>query len=98
MPLKKCINDLYGIRYIFKEDIELSKIIEHVKEKYPKLRYIDSSKNGYRAVHLYFYKDNFDFPWELQIWNTKDINNNRHLHEKYKQGYTVWEKESIKEN
>lgn len=42
-------------------------------------------------------EDNYDFPWELQIWNPEDEQSNKKSHEKYKQGYTTWESESIKE-
>ena len=56
-----------------------------------KNKYIDSSKQIYRAVHLYFRADNQSFPWELQIWNRCDAETNFESHKEYKQAYTIWE-------
>lgn len=57
---------------------------------------LDSSKQDYRAIHLYFKKDNYSFPWELQIWNECDSERNLISHKKYKQEYTAWEKKNKK--
>ena len=97
IALKKCVNDLYGIRYILKDNSDLLEIKNYVKNNFPKLKCIDSSNNDYKAIHVYFKEDNYDFPWELQIWNPEDEQSNKKSHEKYKQGYTTWESESIKE-
>ena len=39
-------------------------------------------------------QNNFNFQWELQIWNKEDEMNNINSHEKYKQDYIKWEKEN----
>lgn len=67
---------------------------EHLTKKYPFLKVIDSSKLTYKAIHVYFKVDNYSFPWELQIWNKNDEMNNIYSHQKYKQDYVRWEKES----
>jgi len=98
IPLKKCLNDLFGIRYIFEKNVyTLTEILEHIKTVFPELKVMDSSKNGYRGVHVYFQGDNYTFPWELQIWNIEDAANNKISHSKYKQEYTKWEKQSEEE-
>lgn len=96
IPIYKCLNDIYGIRIIFKEEINYETIKNFIKTKYnKKLKCIDSSKEvGYVATHIYFQKNNFSFPWELQIWDKKHEKSNILLHEQYKQDYAKWEKEN----
>ena len=95
VPIIKCINDLFGVRILLEAALTFEDIHNFIKEFYPvKCRCIDSTKLDYKAVHLYFKKDNQSFPWELQIWNQCDANSNFASHKKYKQGYTDWEKES----
>lgn len=94
IPINKCLNDLFGIRIICKKEISNAQINELIRNKFPNLKCIDSSKKDYKATHIYFKKDNFSFPWELQIWNEINEKNNIYSHEKYKQDYVRWEKES----
>ena len=89
-----------NMRYIIPQDenISLIEIFKYLKENFSCYKCTDANKEiGYRAVHLYFSEDNFDFPWELQIWEAEDATNNIKLHKKYKQAYTAWEKQSKKE-
>ena len=60
--------------------------------KYPNLKVIDSSKGEYKATHIYFRDGNYNFQWELQIWNKCDEATNIESHRKYKQEYVKWEK------
>lgn len=94
IPINKCMNDLYGIRMIIKNKLQYKEIKEEIEKKYANLKCIDSSKGNYKAIHIYFKKDNYSFPWELQIWNEEDEEINLESHRKYKQGYTKWENES----
>lgn len=94
IPINKCLNDLFGIRIICTNPIEKNQISELVKSKFKNIKCIDSSKQNYKATHIYFKEDNFNFQWELQIWNKKDEVNNINSHEKYKQDYVKWEKEN----
>ena len=55
---------------------------------------IKSYRKDYKATHIYFRQGNFNFQWELQIWNKEDEINNINSHEKYKQDYIKWEKEN----
>lgn len=97
IPINKCFNDLFGIRIFLETPLIFEEISDFIREVYQdKYKCIDSSKYDYKAVHIYFKKDNNSFPWELQIWNKCDAGNNFASHKKYKQEYTTWEKE-IKE-
>ena len=87
VPINKCLNDLFGIRIICTEKIEKEQIAELIKFKFKNLKFIDSSKQDYKATHIYFRQDNFNFQWELQIWNKEDEIKNISSHEKYKQAY-----------
>lgn len=59
------------------------------------MKCIDASKSvGYTAAHIYFSNNNYEFPWELQIWRAADETNNIELHKIYKQDYTKWETEA----
>ena len=93
--LNKCLNDLYGIRIIFKDNIEYNVIKEFVERKYKgKLKCYDASKGNYVATHIYFKEDNYSFQWELQIWDDAHYASNIISHEYYKQDYTKWEEEN----
>lgn len=91
VPIHKCLNDLAGIRFFISDHIIHEKIQKYIKEKFPQLKCIDASKNGYIATHVYFKRDNFSFLWELQIWRNKDKDNNLVSHKQYKQDYVKWE-------
>ncbi len=98
-PIKKCFNDLLGFRIIIDDNFSYSDINSFVSQNYPNLKCIDSSKNGYVATHIYFqaHGNNKLFPWELQIWQLSDEENNINSHTLYKQGYTTWENLTNKE-
>ncbi|MBQ2407498.1 MAG: hypothetical protein II312_12700 [Lachnospiraceae bacterium] len=94
IPLKKCMNDLLGIRIIIDDIFTYDDIKEFMDKNFPTYKCIDSSKLSYVATHLYFENGNTFFPWELQIWMKKDERNNFASHKEYKQDYTKWEREN----
>lgn len=94
VPINKCLNDLFGIRIICTKPIEDVQIVELVKSNFKNLKCINSSKQDYKATHIYFRQGNFNFQWELQVWNKENEINNITSHEKYKQDYIKWEKEN----
>lgn len=94
VPIEKCLNDLFGIRIICKNKITYDEIKQLIDVRNTKLKCIDSTKQDYKATHIYFKYDNFNFQWELQVWNQEDEINNINSHEKYKQDYVKWEKEN----
>ncbi len=95
IPLKKCLNDIFGIRIILKDGSQ-EDIWNWLKTRFSSLKITNSNKNkgDYRAIHVYFGNGNNNiYQWELQIWLDKDKENNYISHEKYKQDYVKWENE-----
>lgn len=93
-PINKCLNDLLGIRVIFDEEVSFNVLQSFIEQNnYTSLKATDSTKNDYKALHIYFKQDNWHFPWELQVWCSKDAENNRKSHSMYKQEATKWEQE-----
>lgn len=94
IPLKKCMNDLLGIRIIIDDIFSYDDIKKYMETYFPQYKCIDSSKLSYIATHVYFENGNKFFPWELQIWMKKDEENNFSSHKEYKQDYTKWERKN----
>lgn len=92
VPINKCFNDLLGFRIIINADFSFEQLNEHIHECFDSLKLIDSTKNGYKAYHIYLQSGNKLFPWELQVWQKSNENSNLESHHKYKQDYTTWEK------
>lgn len=65
---KQCFNDVLGFRLRF----------DDYPEKYPSyfrvvnLRSGKKVDDGYRAIHLYYQRDNLAYPIEVQLWCGKD--------------------------
>lgn len=65
---KQCFNDILGFRLRFDE----------YPESYPEYFRVVDLRNGkieddgYRAIHLYYQKDNLAYPIEIQLWCGKD--------------------------
>ena len=65
---KQCFNDILGFRLRF----------EQYPEDYPDyfivvdLRKGKKIDDGYRAIHLYYQRDNLAYPIEIQLWCGKD--------------------------
>ncbi|MGW7866905.1 hypothetical protein [Staphylococcus xylosus] len=99
IPIQKCLNDLLGYRFIFKNNSTfddlfdwLKGIVAEDKELNSKVRVLDSSKDNYKAIHLYFKGiSNYTFPCELQVWLNDDDKTNKQSHRLYKQDYLYWE-------
>lgn len=96
-PIKKCLNDIFGVRILTDREYtttEIEKIIyENCGYGKEELRVINSNKpnQSYLGTHIYFHKDNFNYDWELQIWYRAYAQSNEASHKEYKQGYTMWE-------
>jgi hypothetical protein len=97
IPINKCLNDLFGIRIILKDEYTYSEIDEYIKEHYPKLKCIKADKMEYVATHIYFKYDNYTFQWELQVWSKSREQTNKNSHSKYKQDYVLWEERTKEE-
>lgn len=81
-------NDMLGFRVICKSYDEVLEL-----EKENKIRLVDMSKgksndDGYRGIHVYYQKDNYHYPIEIQFNTYYDRQLNDWLHDKfYKHGY-----------
>lgn len=80
---KQCFNDVLGFRLRF----------DDYPEEYPDyFRVVDLREgkkvdDGYRAIHLYYQRDNLAYPIEVQLWCGKDFSFNIWSHQyvyKYK--------------
>ncbi len=70
--VSQCFNDILGIRIC----------LEDYPDIFPDyLRVVDIRKgkktdDGYRAIHLYYQKDGYHYPIEIQLWCGKDLDFN----------------------
>lgn len=99
LKMFKCLNDLFGLRFIIDsfdyEDDKMLKCVEDLKKRLPLMRAYYRDKEGYHGYHIYFKnKNNLYFPWELQLWSTRDMYTNNLAHEKHKskREYISWPK------
>ncbi|WP_162287782.1 hypothetical protein [Indiicoccus explosivorum] len=93
MSIKKCLNDLFGLRVWIDGFDHSEAAIDHIKNlvQIEPFRIYNASKGEYKATHAYFSNGNNKyFPWELQIWNPEDTQSNICSHSIHKQGYTKW--------
>lgn len=74
---KQCFNDILGYRLRFQE----------YPEEYPEYFRVVDLRNGkrvddgYRAIHLYYQRDNKAYPIEVQLWCGKDYQFNVWSHQ-----------------
>lgn len=102
IKIKKCLNDLFGIRFIindygkFREEFidYLNMCIDKKKFK-SKIKLIskgyENTDSLYVADHIYYSSENNNiFPIELQIWDSENAERNEESHIKYKRDYINW--------
>lgn len=92
-PINKCVNDLFGVRIVYSGKIDFEDFKNHIESQFG-LKCIKALREDYEAIHIYFKKDNYSFPWELQVWEECHNHSNLISHHKYKQDYASWEKEA----
>lgn len=89
-PLNNWMNDIFGARIILSSQT-ISTLMELLDEWQYELglkNWYFRNKEGYKGLHIYFKnKNNFYFPWELQIWDNKDLESNISNHEKFKRNF-----------
>lgn len=89
-PVNNWLNDIFGARIVL-GDSEIASVIDLLDEWQDELglkNWYFRQKEGYKGLHIYFKnRSNFYFPWELQIWDTKDVQNNIQNHEKFKRNF-----------
>ena len=89
-PVNNWMNDIFGARMILSA-VELAMVIEHLydwHEQYGLKNWYLRDKPDYRGLHIYFKnKSNFYFPWELQLWDSADIQKNITSHRLHKRNF-----------
>ena len=97
-PVNNWLNDIFGARIVLSSD-DISQILELLddwQDKYGLKNWYLRNKEGYRGLHIYFKnKNNFYFPWELQIWDKKDVEQNITNHERFKRNFVKYSKSSF---
>ena len=89
-PVNNWLNDIFGARIILNtEEIQsVMEVLDDWQEELGLKNWYLRDREGYRGLHIYFKnKSNFYFPWELQIWDAKDVQNNIKNHEKFKRDF-----------
>ena len=89
-PVNNWLNDIFGARIILNEKsiAEVLDLLDGWHEEFGLKNWYMRSKDGYKGLHIYFKnRNNFYFPWELQIWDERDIDGNIASHEKFKRNF-----------
>jgi hypothetical protein len=89
-PVQNWMNDIFGCRIVLPDGMidAVISLTDGWQEKYGLKNWYLREKQGYRGVHVYFKNgSNFYFPWELQVWEEKDVKSNIESHRKYKRSF-----------
>ncbi len=89
-PVNNWLNDIFGVRIILTTD-EIKSVMDLLDDWQDELclkNWYLRDKAGYCGLHIYFKnRNNFFFPWELQIWDIEDMQSNIQNHEKFKRNF-----------
>jgi len=89
-PVNNWMNDIFGCRIILTAS-EIEEIEQHLdlwREQYGLKNWYKRKKDGDKGLHIYFKsKSNFYFPWELQIWDERDVESNIETHRQQKRDF-----------
>ena len=89
-PVNNWLNDIFGARIILNaEEIEeVMECLDDWQEQLNLKNWYLRDKEVYKGLHSYFKnRNNFYFPWELQIWDSQDLHRNIKNHEKFKRSF-----------
>ncbi len=89
-PVNNWLNDIFGARIVLNaaEIQTVMSLLDGWQAELNLKNWYLRDKEGYRGLHIYFKnKNNFYFPWELQIWDAQDLQSNIQNHEKFKRGF-----------
>jgi Region found in RelA / SpoT proteins len=89
-PVNNWLNDIFGCRMILDtQDLEeVEDLLDEWQEKYGLKNWYKRNKDGYKGIYIYFKnRSNFYFPWELQLWDKKDVESNIVAHKKHKRDF-----------
>lgn len=89
-PVNNILNDIFGARIVL-PSADIAVILanlDHWRKKYGLKNWYLRDVDGYIGIHIYFKNaSNFYYPWELQIWDEKDVLSNIKNHIAYKRGF-----------
>lgn len=89
-PVNGWLNDIFGARIVLStaQIASINPLLDDWKERLDLKNWYLRDKCGYKGLHIYFKnKNNFFFPWELQIWNKNDVQTNIDNHRKFKRNF-----------
>jgi hypothetical protein len=89
-PVQNWMNDIFGCRTVLPDGVieEIISLTDVWQETYGLKNWYFREKQGYRGIHIYFKnRSNFYFPWELQVWEEKDVKGNIESHRKHKRNF-----------
>lgn len=89
-PVNSVLNDIFGARMILSsaEIAEVMNKLDDWKEQFGLKNWYLKDTDDYTGVHIYFKNgSNFFYPWELQLWDEKDVERNIAGHVKYKRNF-----------
>jgi ppGpp synthetase/RelA/SpoT-type nucleotidyltranferase len=89
-PVNNWLNDIFGARIVLTaaEIQAVMGLLDNWQTELSLKNWYLRDKEGYRGLHIYFKnKSNFYFPWELQIWDEKDLQSNIQHHEAFKRNF-----------
>lgn len=90
--VEKVFNDVLGIRIIVDDYSVIETLAMPTGVEVADMRYGKAVDDGYRAVHMYYQKDHYHYPIEIQFMTSEDRLFNEWLHiflYKYVSDYTV---------
>lgn len=79
-PVEKAFNDILGIRIIVDDYDMVDKLDIPDIVKIADMRNGKAIDDGYRAIHMYYQKDHFHYPIEIQFMTQKDQQFNEWMH------------------
>lgn len=89
-PVNNWLNDIFGARIILTQP-EIEEVMDELDNWQDEIglkNWYLRNKEGYKGLHIYFKnRNNFYFPWELQIWDRQDLISNVKNHEKFKRSF-----------
>ncbi|OAM31046.1 GTP pyrophosphokinase [Eikenella longinqua] len=86
-PVNNILNDIFGARVILPSEsvAEIMEKLDVWKAEYGLKNWYLRDVDGYIGIHIYFKNgSNFYYPWELQVWDEKDVKANIESHMAYK--------------
>jgi len=89
-PVNNWMNDIFGARMILssEEIVQIQEMLDDWQDELGLKNWYFRDKDDYRGLHVYFKnKSNFYFPWELQLWDERDIELNIRTHQLHKRNF-----------